>query len=186
MKVLHKIRLQMKAHSNYYENQDESSLKNDDALVLYFVYGSRDEFQEAKKWKYARICLCWAVCCPRCSSRALCLYMLMSDILPQKKKKIPEKENILIVSGGKINAVHQTAALKSQGRLENELEAELIQTLDERSNIHEFCWLQLLVQKLKDSDSFMAKCGGTTGNGLRRLCRALSSCKEPWGSRRSP
>lgn len=51
MKVLHKIRLQAKAHSNYYEMQDESSLKDIDALVLYVVYGSRDEFQEAKEWK---------------------------------------------------------------------------------------------------------------------------------------
>lgn len=49
MKVLHKTRLQTKARSNYYEMQDESSLKNVDALVLYFVYGSRDEFQEAKE-----------------------------------------------------------------------------------------------------------------------------------------
>lgn len=51
-----------------------------------------------------------------------------------KKKKIifPEKANILIVSGGKINAVHQTVALKSQCRLENELEAELLPGLDER------------------------------------------------------
>lgn len=113
----------------------------------------------------------------------ICLCLIFCH---RKKKKIPEKENILIVSGGKINAVHQTAALKFQGSLENELEAELIQTLEERSNIHEFCWLQLLLQKLKDSDRFMAKCGGTTGNGLRRLCRALISCKEPWGSRRSP
>lgn len=48
MKVLQKIRLQAKARSNYYEMQDESSLKNIDALVLYFVYGSRDEFQEAR------------------------------------------------------------------------------------------------------------------------------------------
>lgn len=47
MKVLHKTRLQTKARSNYYEMQDESSLKNVDALILYFVYGSRDEFQEA-------------------------------------------------------------------------------------------------------------------------------------------
>lgn len=51
MKVLHKIRLQAKACSNYFEMQDESSLKNIDALVLYFVYGSRDEFQVAKEWK---------------------------------------------------------------------------------------------------------------------------------------
>lgn len=51
MKVLHKIRLQAKARSNYYEMQDESSFKNIDALVLYFVYGSRDKFQEAKEWK---------------------------------------------------------------------------------------------------------------------------------------
>lgn len=106
--------------------------------------------------------------------------------MPQRKKKIPEKENILIVSGGKINAVHQTVDLKSQGRLENELEAELIHTLDEGSNIHEFCWLQLLLWKLKESDRFMARCGGTTGNGLRRLCRALSGCKELWGGRRRP
>ena len=35
-----------------------------------------------------------------------------------------------MVSGGKINVVHQTVALKSQHRLENGLEAELIHRLE--------------------------------------------------------
>lgn len=35
-----------------------------------------------------------------------------------------------MVSGGKINAVHQTVALKSQHRLENGIEAELIHRLE--------------------------------------------------------
>ena len=81
------------------------------------------------------------------------------------KKIFPEKANILIVSGGKINAVHQTVALKSQCRLENELEAELIHGLDERSNTHEPCWLQLLLLKLKESGRFTARCGGTDWRG---------------------
>lgn len=34
-----------------------------------------------------------------------------------------------MVSGGKINAVHQTVTLKSQHRLESGLEAELIHSL---------------------------------------------------------
>lgn len=42
------------------------------------------------------------------------------------KKIFPKRANIHIVSGGKINALHQTVALKYQHRLENELEVELI------------------------------------------------------------
>lgn len=48
----------------------------------------------------------------------------------KNKIKFPEKANILMVSGGKINAVHQTVALKSQHRLENGIEAELIHRLE--------------------------------------------------------
>lgn len=47
----------------------------------------------------------------------------------RKKIIFPEKANILMVSGGKINAVHQTVTLKSQHRLESGLEAELIHSL---------------------------------------------------------
>lgn len=57
-----------------------------------------------------------------------------------------------MVSGGKINAVHQTVALKSQHRLESGLEAELIHRLErekERANVHESCWLLLLLLMLR-------------------------------------
>lgn len=161
MKVLHKIRLQAKACSNYFEMQDESSLKNVDALVLYFVYGSRDEFQVAKEWKQARICLCWTLAVPDVLSKLFVCICLCLIFCHSKKKVFPEKANILVVSGGKINAVHQTVALKSQHRLENEIEAELIHELNERSNILESCWLQLLLLTLKESGRFMARWGGT-------------------------
>lgn len=173
MKVLHKIRLQAKARSNYFEMRDESSLKNVDALVLYFVYGSGDEFQVAKEWKQARICLCWTLAVPDVLSKLFVYICLCLIFCHSKKKVFPEKANIRIVSGGKINAVHQTVALKSQCRLENELEAELIHRLDERSNILESCWLQLLLLMLKESGRFMAGCGGT-------------DCKEPEEAVQSP
>lgn len=69
--------------------------------------------------------------------------------------------------------MHQTVALKSQHRLENDLEAELIHRLDERSNILESCCLQLLLLTLKESGRFLAGCGGT-------------NCKEPEEAVQSP
>lgn len=65
--------------------------------------------------------------------------------------------------------MHQTVALKSQRRLENELEAELIHRLDERSNIHESCWLQLLLLTLKENGRFMARCGSTDWKGPEEI-----------------
>lgn len=90
MKVLHKIRLQAKACSNYFEMQDESSLKNVDALVLYFVYGSRDEFQVAKEWKQARIRLCWTLAVPDVLSK-LFVYVCLCLIFCHSKKSIPRE-----------------------------------------------------------------------------------------------
>lgn len=178
MKVLYKIRLQAKACSNYFEMQDESSLKNIDALVLYFVYGSRDEFQVAKEWKQARICLCWTLAVPDVLSKLFVYICLCLIFCHSKKKVFPEKANFLTVSGGKINAVHQTVALKSQHKLENELEAELIHGLDERSNILESCWLQLLLLTLKE----WQVCGRRWWHWLQR---ARGGCAEPLAAGRS-
>ena len=61
--------------------------------------------------------------------------------------------------------MYHTVALKSQHRLENEREAELAHRLDERSDIHEFYWLQLLLLTLKKSGRFMTRCGGTDWKG---------------------
>lgn len=102
------------------------------------------------------------------------------------KKVFPEKANILKVSGGKINAVHQTVSLKSQHRLENELEAELIHGLDERSHILESCWLQLLLLTLKESGRFRAGCDSTDCKEPEEAVQSPWQPEEALGKGRSP
>lgn len=82
--------------------------------------------------------------------------------------------------------MHQTVALKSQHRLENELGAELIHGLDEGSNILESCWLQPLLLTLKESGRFMAGCGGIGCKEPEEAVQSPWQLEEALGKGRSP
>lgn len=173
--------LQMKARSNYYEMQDESSLKNIHALVLYFFMALGMSFKRQKSGNRPGYLSVGHSAVPDVLP-ALFVYVCPRLIFCHSKKIFPEKANILRVSGGKINVAHLTVALESQSRLENELEAELIHKLHKRSNIrnpsgsYSWCW------RWKRVAGSWQDVVALTGKGLRSLCRALSNWKKLWRS----
>lgn len=71
--------------------------------------------------------------------------------------------------------MHQTVALKSKHKVENELEAELTHRLGESSNVINPA-LAADTEGVADSWQDVV---ALTGKDLRRLCRAISSWKEP-------